>query len=61
MQRRALEMKAYDYVPLADIQGQSELKQELFSHIMVFENYPMEESIKGAGDEALANWRRIDL
>ena len=53
MQQRAVEMKAYDYVPLADIQGQSELKQGLFSHIMVFENYPMEESVKEAGEEAL--------
>ena len=53
MQQRAVEMKAYDYVPLADIQAQSELKQGLFSHIMVFENYPMEESVKEAGEEAL--------
>ena len=54
MQQRAVEMKAYDYVPLADIQGQSELKQGLFSHIMVFENYPVEESMQEAGDGALA-------
>ncbi|MDN4080838.1 non-ribosomal peptide synthase/polyketide synthase [Paenibacillus polymyxa] len=45
---------AYDSYPLYEIQAQSEQKQDLISHIMVFENYPVEEHLeeKIANDEA---------
>lgn len=34
--------KPYEYCSLADIQSHSDLKNKLFDHIMVFENYPLE-------------------
>jgi hypothetical protein len=45
---------AYDSYPLYEIQAQSEQKQDLISHIMVFENYPVEEHLeeKIASEEA---------
>ncbi|MCZ8520301.1 MULTISPECIES: non-ribosomal peptide synthase/polyketide synthase [Paenibacillus] len=45
---------AHDSYPIYEIQAQSEQKQDLLSHIMVFENYPVEEHLeeKGAGDGA---------
>ena len=35
----------YVYCSLADIQGNTDLKQELFDQILVFENYPLEKGI----------------
>ena len=37
--------RKYDYVPLAEIQSSSELKQQLINHILVFENYPIGEEL----------------
>ena len=37
--------RKYDYIPLAEIQSTSELKQQLLNHILVFENYPIEEEL----------------
>ncbi|WP_051541403.1 non-ribosomal peptide synthetase [Caldalkalibacillus mannanilyticus] len=45
-QQLSIESKPYDYYPLYDIQVQSERKQELIHHIMVFENYPVEEQME---------------
>ena len=36
---------AYDYVPLADIQSGTALKNNLFNHVLVFENYPMDKQV----------------
>jgi len=51
LQEKALESGRYDYYPLYDIQALSTHKQDLLSHILVFENYPMEEQMEQAGDE----------
>lgn len=43
----------HQYLPLVKIQSQSTLGRGLFDHIMVFENYPISETIEGSqlGDE----------
>ncbi|MCU9591018.1 bacillomycin D non-ribosomal peptide synthetase BamC [Bacillus velezensis] len=45
-QERALASQKYDTFPLYDIQAQTEQKQQLINHIMVFENYPVEKQIE---------------
>jgi amino acid adenylation domain-containing protein/non-ribosomal peptide synthase protein (TIGR01720 family) len=47
VQERAIDSELYHYYPLAEIQSQSILKQNLLDHILVFENYPVAEYIKG--------------
>ncbi|UCH96821.1 MAG: AMP-binding protein, partial [Candidatus Aminicenantes bacterium] len=44
--KQALLSKPYEYIPLADIQANSWLKGLLIDHIMVFENYPLQEAVK---------------
>lgn len=43
-QEQALASQKYDTFPLYDIQAQTEQKQQLINHIMVFENYPVEKT-----------------
>lgn len=38
--------RSYEYLPLADIQSNSLLKEKLIDHIMVFENYPISRELK---------------
>ncbi|MDY8026325.1 amino acid adenylation domain-containing protein, partial [Paenibacillus polymyxa] len=55
-QDQALASRAYETFPLFEIQSLSEQKRDLINHIMVFENYPMEEQIEqvvGGDKEAL--------
>lgn len=40
-QKAVLLSEKYNYCPLYEIQSKTELRQELFDHIMVFQNYPM--------------------
>ncbi|WP_270168683.1 non-ribosomal peptide synthetase [Paenibacillus sp. SYP-B4298] len=51
LQEQALESGRYDYYPLYEIQAQSTQKQDLISHIMAFENYPVDEQMEQAGQE----------
>ncbi|MCM3342854.1 amino acid adenylation domain-containing protein [Paenibacillus sp. MER TA 81-3] len=51
-QEQALASQAYDYYPLHEIQTQSTKNRELFNHILVFENYPVEEHAGLLGDTA---------
>ncbi|NBI30766.1 non-ribosomal peptide synthetase [Chengkuizengella marina] len=44
------EAEQFAYYSLADIQSGSELKQNLFDHIMVFENYPIQSVIESIGE-----------
>ncbi|PJI07373.1 MULTISPECIES: non-ribosomal peptide synthetase [Clostridium] len=37
-----LESSKYDFYPLAEIQGLSEVKEKLVNNIMIFENYPVD-------------------
>lgn len=43
----ALESEKYSYLPLAEIQSCSKVKQDLIDHIIAFENYPIEKEISG--------------
>ena len=47
VQEKAMASERYQYSLLADIQTASPLKQNLFDHIFVFENYPIPENIDG--------------
>jgi acyl carrier protein len=38
--------KSYEYLPLAEIQSGSLLRGNLIDHIMIFENYPIQEEVK---------------
>jgi amino acid adenylation domain-containing protein len=51
IQEDALAGESYHYHPLAEIQSRTALKQNLIDHILVFENYPIAEQIKGYGRE----------
>ncbi len=51
LQNKSIEASKYDYMPLAEIQSNSELKQNLFDHIMVFENYPVEKEVQAQSRE----------
>ncbi|MEC0119579.1 AMP-binding protein, partial [Paenibacillus apiarius] len=44
--------QACDYYPLHEIQAQSARNRELFNHILVFENYPVEEQADSLEDAA---------
>ncbi|WP_152381478.1 non-ribosomal peptide synthetase [Paenibacillus brasilensis] len=46
----ALASHQYETYPLYEIQKQTEQKQDLLSHIMVFENYPAGEQLESIGD-----------
>ncbi|WP_072731090.1 non-ribosomal peptide synthetase, partial [Paenibacillus sp. NAIST15-1] len=54
-QEQALASQAYDYYPLHEIQAQSSKNRELFHHILIFENYPVEEQAASLGDAAGLN------
>ncbi|NEU24859.1 amino acid adenylation domain-containing protein, partial [Paenibacillus polymyxa] len=50
-QRQALASNAYDAFPLYEIQALTEQKQDLINHIMIFENYPVEQQVEQLGSE----------
>lgn len=43
-QKNLAESKSFHFTSLSEIQALSELKQHLFDHVFVFENYPFEET-----------------
>jgi len=47
-QSSALSRK-FEYLSVADIQAQTELNRDLIDHIMIFENYPVQEELKNPG------------
>ncbi|MCU0286457.1 MAG: amino acid adenylation domain-containing protein, partial [Acidobacteria bacterium] len=51
--------KAFEYVPLADIQAKSDLKGNLIDHIMIFENYPVSRQVKNSpqADALQLDWQ----
>ncbi|EJV87812.1 non-ribosomal peptide synthetase [Bacillus cereus] len=51
IQDKSSELKPYEYLPLADIQNLSILKQNLIQTLMVFENYPVEDLEKNINGE----------
>ncbi|MEL7002144.1 MAG: amino acid adenylation domain-containing protein, partial [Bacteroidota bacterium] len=46
-QADSLASESHHYMSLSEIQSHSELKQNLLDHIIVFENYPVDEAISG--------------
>ncbi|MCP5047975.1 MAG: non-ribosomal peptide synthase, partial [bacterium] len=48
VQGRALDSEPHHYYPLAESQTHTPLRHELIDHIMVFENYPVDERIQRA-------------
>ncbi|MBU2703324.1 amino acid adenylation domain-containing protein [Sporomusaceae bacterium BoRhaA] len=46
VQQAAIDAEQYGYCPLVEIQGRTVLKDDLFNHIVAFENYPLEEVTK---------------
>ncbi|MFH6945170.1 amino acid adenylation domain-containing protein [Flavobacterium sp. FlaQc-50] len=46
MQQMAIDSNAHHYQNLAKVQSQSELGTELINHIMIFENFPIQEAVK---------------
>ena len=50
LQKQQVELRQYEFVPLAQIEAWSELPagQNLFESILVFENYPLESAAPGA-------------
>ncbi|WP_025677282.1 condensation domain-containing protein, partial [Paenibacillus massiliensis] len=56
-QQQSIASNAYDTYPLYEIQGLSELKQDLINHIMIFENYPVEEQIEQLGGSRASGFR----
>ncbi|QHZ48659.1 non-ribosomal peptide synthetase [Bacillus sp. NSP9.1] len=53
-QQHAIEAERYDYLPLYDIQKKSALDGRLISHLVAFENYPLDQELEnGAMTERL--------
>lgn len=48
-QQKALEAENHHHVSLAEIQAQTDHKQTLIDHIMIFENYPMDKELEKSG------------
>ncbi len=56
-QRQALASRAYETFPLYEIQAQVEQKVKLINHIMIFENYPVDEQIEQLGEREEADFK----
>ncbi|KAF6627029.1 amino acid adenylation domain-containing protein [Paenibacillus sp. EKM208P] len=50
-QEQALASHAHDTYPLFEIQALTDQKQDLINHIMVFENYPVDEQVEELGSD----------
>ncbi|NIM16909.1 MAG: amino acid adenylation domain-containing protein, partial [Candidatus Aminicenantes bacterium] len=61
VQQKGALSRPYEYLPLAEIQSKSQLKVNLIDHIMVFENYPIQEEIKNAGIEPEYDFRAVNV
>ncbi|MWC31379.1 non-ribosomal peptide synthetase, partial [Paenibacillus sp. MMS18-CY102] len=55
-QEQATATRAYDTYPLYDIQNLTEQKQGLINHIMVFENYPVQQKVEQLGSHDQASF-----
>ncbi len=61
MQSAMNEGNRYSYQSLAELQNQSILKQNLLSHILVFENYPLSEEITHGDENGNASLQITDV
>ncbi|NHN25923.1 amino acid adenylation domain-containing protein [Flavobacterium jejuense] len=60
-QNKALQNEQHQYHPLSEIQSLSDLGNELFDHILVFENYPISEKIINKKDEEAIGFTVTDI
>ncbi len=62
LQRKAAELRQYEHSSLVQIQGYSELPRgvALFDHILVFENYPVDASLREPGTLAVSELRVLE-
>ncbi|MHA6534805.1 condensation domain-containing protein, partial [Paenibacillus sp. BAC0078] len=51
LQQRALDSEKYAYLSLAEIQAQTDLKQNLIDHLFVFQNYPDVYEVNGQPED----------
>ncbi|OBZ12711.1 non-ribosomal peptide synthetase [Bacillus sp. FJAT-26390] len=57
IQADAVEMEAHSYLPLYEVQNQSELKHALLDHILIFENYPLGKDVDGEQAEDIIGFQ----
>ncbi|WP_159882458.1 non-ribosomal peptide synthetase [Paenibacillus puerhi] len=62
-QAQAVASQAYDYYPLFEVQALTEQKQDLINHILVFENFPVEQQVEqlGGEDESAFSITHVDI
>ena len=51
VQNKALKSEEYHYLSLAEVQSYSQIKGDLFDHILVFENYHIEQTLENLVEE----------
>ncbi|WP_081481590.1 non-ribosomal peptide synthetase [Paenibacillus elgii] len=56
VQEQALASQAYETYPLFEIQANTEQKQNLLDHVLIFENYPVDQQMVQAGSENQAEF-----
>ncbi|MBY8914329.1 amino acid adenylation domain-containing protein [Bacillus sp. YC2] len=56
-QKEMLDTEAFSFHPLADIQSHTVLKQDLIDHIIVFENYPLQQQMEDSENMTDAPFR----
>ncbi|MGG0792541.1 amino acid adenylation domain-containing protein [Brevibacillus laterosporus] len=61
LQEQALASRAYDTYPLYEIQAQTEQKQSLITHIMVFENYPVQQQMEQLGSSSSTGFEIVNV
>ncbi|WP_404529681.1 amino acid adenylation domain-containing protein [Paenibacillus sp. RC253] len=61
VQQQAVASHSYETFPLYEIQAQTEQKQKLISHIMVFENYPIEQALIQGSDPEATSLQILDV
>ncbi|WP_185150677.1 non-ribosomal peptide synthetase [Cytobacillus dafuensis] len=54
VQKDALASQEHSFVPLADIQAQSDLGKELLNHLVMFENYPLNTNLHDEREHKLS-------
>ncbi len=62
VQDNLVKSNSYEYYPLYEIQKKTDLKQDLFNHIIVYQNFPLEFSTKGQmlGDCTIVDFKVND-
>ncbi|TPG89204.1 amino acid adenylation domain-containing protein [Brevibacillus laterosporus] len=61
IQKQALASHEYDTYPLYEIQAQTEQKQSLINHIMVFENYPVQQQMEQLGSSSSTSFEIVNV